>query len=107
MNLANVDCIATLYGCPTNPESREVVPGIFVIDLMSAPSGLGEGSLASFHIVEMGASHDEALARYRRRLVLEAALDRGSLEARVTVTRDFTRAGEAVLAAFPVELASP
>ena len=107
MNLENVHAIDELYGCPDSPPSREVVPGVFVIDLMSAPTGLGDGSLASFHIVEMGASHDEALARYRRRLVLEAALDRVQLERRVAVTRDFTRTGEAVLAAFPVELASP
>lgn len=107
MNLDNVHAIATLYGCPPSPPSQEVVPGVFVIDLMSAPSGLGESSLASFHIVEMGASHDEALARYRRRLVLEAALDRGPLENRVALTRAFTLAGEAVLAAIPVELAAP
>ena len=105
MNLENFGRVATLFDLPTAPPSHvEEGTGVHVIDLTNEIGAVGSMPL---HVRALGGNDTEALANWRRAVILEAARVLPALRNRVALARAFTLAGDAAIAAIETELPAP
>ncbi len=107
MNLANVRALADVLGAPMDPPATDLGTGVYQIDVMTTPVTLAGGGVTSVRITARGGSTAEALERYRREVVFEAALQQAALADYAARLRTVATNAETAARILTEELASP
>ena len=110
MNQDNFNRIANIFNVPGEPPATdEAGDGVYVIRATSTPPvpTMPGAAPLCVSVEALGGSAPEALAAYRRLVVLRAAQQLAALRDAVSRTRAFTLAGDDACTAIEAERAYP